>query len=494
MTSLAAFGAPAPTPGLFGATGSTFGQQPQQPAFGGGLFGAKPAAPSLFGSTPAPGGGLFSSQPAAQPSLFQSGGLGNSFQNSYSAPNPQAPTYATASAEDVNAYGSNPLFAMMATSPANRIVEKKKPPMWRLPDHSSRSATKITRLRGFGQSSNGSNSGMNSPMNGGLGRSTTPLGFGSSMGSSNGITSLGTPGGRDPPLRLINGIGEDAALSPSAFVSRSSVKKLVIDRKSIDQHVAAVNNSPQDGPPRSKDSIASSNSKGKVTFNPDLDFTSNTRNNIHHNNNNNSNNNNQSANDRDADTEFAQSTPSKKSSGGSNNNLGESEPDSTLNSSDCPSRRTNNNARLLKHGDYFSHPSLEALQKLPASSLRSLPDLLVGRVGYGQVAFQKPVDLTTLQSVQDLYGNIIVFEDRNCTVYPTDYEDGKPAAGQGLNVEATITLERCWPLDKATRLPIKDEKNSRLVAHVKRLRNLDDTNFIDFDADKGKWTFGVVGF
>lgn len=524
--SLAAFGATTAAPSLFGAPANTFGQQPQQPqatGFGAGtsLFGApKPAAPSLFGAPAAAGGGLFSQPPAQQPTLFSSGlggGLGNSFNNSFAAPNnaqqQQNPTnYAVASAEDVNAYGSNPLFSVMATSPANRLVEKKKPPMWRLPDHANRSATKITRLRGFGQSSqsNSNNSNLN------LSRSSTPLGFGSSMGSSNGGFP-GTPlsnnnynnnGGRDSPLRLINGIGEDAALSPNAFVSRSSVKKLVIDRKSIDQHLAS-SGSPStssDAPPRSSKDL-NSNSKGKVSFNPDLNFNSSSRNgsqnsnnnNNHNNNNHNNNNHNNSINNNHDDSEFVQATPSKKSSGGSNSNLGESDADISNNnnssSSDWPSRRSNNSIpKPLKHGDYFSVPSIESLQKLPSASLRSLPDLIVGRVGYGQVAFQQPVDLTTLQSVQDLLGNIIIFEDRNCTVYPSDYDEVKPSPGQGLNVEATITLERCYPIDKATRLPIKESNHPRLLQHIKRLRNLEDTHFIDFDAESGKWTFSVVGF
>lgn len=411
------------------------------------------------------------SQPA---SSFQNPGLGNSFGGSLSTNTQAPPPSAIAQSEDPNAYGSNPLFALMAGSPANRIVEKKKPPMWRLPDNSGRSTTKITRLRGFGQSSTSA-----SPS--GIGRGAS-LGFGASLGASSGSIggTPGTPrGGRDSPLRLMNGLGDESALSPSAFVSRASVKKLVIDRRAIEEHTTG---SPSSAPPRSKD--AGSAGKPKVSFNPEVNFPrdrvlrDSTISNLH-----------------DADADYAESTPVKRSTG-HNANLGEtpsaSDDPSTTPKSDWPSRNPTS-PRIPKHGEYFSQPSLESLQKLPASKLSAVRDLVVGRVGYGRVAFQQPVDLTTLLSVQDLYGAIIIFEDRNCTVYPPDYPR-KASPGQGLNVEATITLERCWPLDKSTRQPIKDEQNPRLIQHVKRLRNLEDTSFIDFSAGEGTWVFSVVGF
>jgi nuclear pore complex protein Nup98-Nup96 len=49
---------------------------------------------------------------------------------------------------------------------------------------------------------------------------------------------------------------------------------------------------------------------------------------------------------------------------------------------------------------------------------------------------------------------IVVFRHKEVTVYPD--ESTKPPVGQGLNRHAEITLERVWPVDKATRKIVAD--------------------------------------
>ncbi|KAM0787725.1 hypothetical protein ACM66B_003784 [Microbotryomycetes sp. NB124-2] len=461
---------PATGTSLFGSTGSTFGQQPATsaaPSFGGGLFGAKPAAPAtggLFGSSSTTTPSLFGSQPAQQqsqpqqqqaPSLF-----GNSTTSTFggalsTATQPQQPT-AYATADDVNAYGSNPLFQSTKPAVARPTDEKKKPPIFSSFRSTpvSKSATKITRLRGFGSPAS---------FNG----SASPAPLSSSVNSA----ATASPG-RNSPLKLVSGAGDDAALSPNAFVNRSSVKKLVIDRKAISQS------------PFSKGragSVTTSNGDGgdsrlKVTFDPDAEsglrgspFASAT---------------NVGALSDEGDASLLSTgTPVKRNNDASGDSLNGSATKET------PDRK--DKARSGKHGTYYSMPSIEALRKMPANSLRSVKDLVVGRVGYGQVAFLQPVDLTTLHSVEDLLGGIVVFEDRNCTVYPDEMET-KPRPGQGLNVPATITLERCWPLDKSSRKPIKE--GPKLEKHIKRLQSLENTHWVDFDAETGEWVFTVDEF
>ncbi|BGP16122.1 hypothetical protein JCM10213v2_004116 [Rhodosporidiobolus nylandii] len=485
--------APATGGGLFGGGTSTFGQ-PAQPAAGtntfggGGLFGAKPAQPAtgggLFGSTqPATGGGLFGST-AAQPA--QTGGglfgstapsqptLGGSLFGSTAAQQQQQPQQPTAyaSADDANAYGSNPLFASAGAgvSPVRPVEEKKKPPIFTAFRGTpvSRSSTKITRLRGFGASTA-------SPAPG------TPLGLGSSLSASLASSAAagapGTPGGRGSPLRLVNGLSDDVALSPNAFVSRPSVKKLVIDKKSSSKIFAAPNPSP--------DKDAAAGQRAKVSFNPEVEVPS-----------------------RSASLFGASRTPgpaadenSFVSDGGvTDGNVTLDSPSlaKTAATTEWPSRRpaasANGSPAKPKHGDYYTIPSLDTLQKLPAAKLRAVPDLVVGRVGYGQVAFSEPVDLTTLHSVEDLLGSLVQVEDRNASVYPEEYADVKPPAGEGLNVPAVITLEGCFPLDKATRKPIKDMDHPVMQKHVKRLRKIEGTQFVDFEPETGKWTFQVDEF
>ena len=79
-------------------------------------------------------------------------------------------------------------------------------------------------------------------------------------------------------------------------------------------------------------------------------------------------------------------------------------------------------------------------------------------------------------------------------MYPDSEDADKPPPGSGLNVKAKLTLERCWAVDKATREPIQDAGHPTVVKHLKRLRNMKDTHFQDFDMETGKWTFTVDHF
>lgn len=247
----------------------------------------------------------------------------------------------------------------------------------------------------------------------------------------------------------------------------------------------------------SSSSAAASKGKDRVTFNPELDYSS----------------------PRSASTSilkgldtFGSSTPARKpsslshqqhqqqntSSGSNQEQLSPpSANDDSLRSPDHDNNDENTSTQHddvpTEHGEYYTIPSLHQLHKLPAARLQSLSDFVVGRVGFGTISFHDPVNLTTLSSVDRLLGDVVIIEDRNCTVYPADYE-GKPSAGDGLNVPATVVLERCWPVSKATREPIKKAGDPKLVSHIKRLRNLEGAKFIDFELETGKWTFEVDGF
>ncbi len=102
--------------------------------------------------------------------------------------------------------------------------------------------------------------------------------------------------------------------------------------------------------------------------------------------------------------------------------------------------------------------------------------------------------MTGLSKTADLLGNFVRFDDKECAVYPDCDEADKPPPGSGLNVPARITLLHCWPLDKATREPIKDEKHPAAVKHLKRLKGMKNTIYEDFVLEKGKWTFTVDHF
>ena len=64
----------------------------------------------------------------------------------------------------------------------------------------------------------------------------------------------------------------------------------------------------------------------------------------------------------------------------------------------------------------------------------------------------------------------------------------------GLNLTAEIRLDRCWCLNKADRQPIKDMGDSRLQAHIERLKKMENTQFIDYQPETGTWIFRVDHF
>jgi nuclear pore complex protein Nup98-Nup96 len=147
-----------------------------------------------------------------------------------------------------------------------------------------------------------------------------------------------------------------------------------------------------------------------------------------------------------------------------------------------------------EEGDYCVEPSISTLSKLGYEELAKVKGLVVKRIGFGEIRFLEPVDLTTLTKLSDLLGEQVRFDEMECSVYPDSDGVDKPPPGNGLNVRARIVLLHCWPLDKATRQPIKDEKHPSAVKHLKRLKNMKDTTFESFDVVEGKWTFAVDHF
>jgi nuclear pore complex protein Nup98-Nup96 len=150
------------------------------------------------------------------------------------------------------------------------------------------------------------------------------------------------------------------------------------------------------------------------------------------------------------------------------------------------------NVANLEKGEYWTKPSIAELSKIPFPGLQNLKHFTCGRVGYGEIKFLQPVDLTACHSIHNIAGKIITFEDRECTVYPVESE--KPVRGEGLNVPAEIKLYGCWPVDKATREPIRDEKHPKFAAHLRKLKSIPETHFISYEPGKGEWVFEVQHF
>ena len=156
-----------------------------------------------------------------------------------------------------------------------------------------------------------------------------------------------------------------------------------------------------------------------------------------------------------------------------------------------PSREPTQSDKLEK-GEYWISPEETKLKSLPFKDLETFEHFKCGRIGYGQVEFLEPVNLTTIGAVKDIPNKYIIFDQRECTVYPDEHD--KPPVGEGLNVRAKITLENCWAVDRATREPIKDENHPKAAHHLKKLQTMPETIFEDFNIQTGEWTFIVEHF
>ncbi|THV08191.1 hypothetical protein K435DRAFT_707804 [Dendrothele bispora CBS 962.96] len=415
--------------GMFGNLGQSTNQQ-QQSTLGGGLFANANKAPGLGTSTSMGGTGLFSSTLGASTNTFNA-----------SAATPGAQGSLTASISQPISTNL-PIFSMLPPGPRSVDLDqstKKKPGFYiDVPTRSPVSRVQLgytpanSRLRGFGSSTT-HNSGTN------LFASTNTLTVSRSQTPKDNLFGSGAP---SPSL----GSGQ-----------RKSVKKLILDKKvePTELFTKSGSGSPLRG--------------AKITFSPALSIAA------------------REKEATEAATLVASSAPSQPAKS----------PTPTPRPQRTPNRFTAENGaegeESLQEGDYWSKPSVDVLKTMGFDQLSSFEGLVVGRVGYGEIHFLEPVDLTGVPRLTALLGEVIKFDDKECAVYP-ESEDDKPPPGSGLNVRARISLRRCWATDKAHREPIKDEKNPLAIRHVKRLKGMKDTHFESFDISDGTWTFTVDHF
>ncbi|CAK5262894.1 unnamed protein product [Mycena citricolor] len=477
-----AFGSSNSTPNPLGGnaqpTNSIFGNNANtQPTTGFGSFGnnnnTNAPKPSIFGQPAAPAttntfggsGGLFGStannqQPAAQPTA----GFGGIFSN---PAQPATTTGSTLTQSNPSMFGSMnnnnlnassgmltasiaepisaDLFAMLPTGPGPYALElppKKRMPMFIAPPPPSleqlRSRTPASsKLRGFGASrSSAIRPTLANPFN---------------------FTTSAVPGA----LSLSRTLQSPDALGRSASPalgsgSRSGVKKLILDKK-VDAN----------------ELTAGSPGRGKIVFSPALGIAM-----------------------REKETARTQAhspgqdspTPAARTTAGGGTRFTAAAPPPAAEDGD----RYDEIEPL--EGEYWSRPDMSVLRLASHGELTSYKGLTVGRAGYGEVTFLKPVDLTGIKKLDELFGLVIQFDDKECAVYPDIPEVEKPPVGSGLNVPARIRLLNCWAVDKATREPIKDPSHPAAIRTLKRLKHMKATHFENFDYETGEWTFTVEWF
>lgn len=486
--------------GLFGGLGASMANQQQQPQTTS-LFGPKPAGSGLFGSTTtgATGGGLFGSTTAAP---VASTGYGM-FGSQAPAPNGgllnQSQQPLVASLEG-NIYNTNPLLSASAKADASHIItlgdRDKRPAL----AYTKKAMPKVTTpklgpLRGF-----------STPPPGGLG-SSTGLDLSIGLGTSPFNRSQSAQGSRIG--MALGGLSDSTSsspgkgLAPDAFKPRSSVKKLILPNKvdplswneTLDSAVQTIQSEfGISSPSMGTAPLGTPGTRNKVTWDPQLGRAA-----------------------RETAMSSSTSRPtmgSPKLFGGqplTSSQFGPSRrfsgPSPSVSTGRLPTESievtpSKTPVSALKNkgpyapskepGEYWTEPPMHELRDMSVEQLKYLEGFKVHRNGFGHIEFLDPVDLTTVKNVEDIPGNYVVFDAKECTVYPDESE--KPDQGEGMNVRARISLVQCWPVEKATQQPITDPKNPKILAHVKKLKGIEDTTFKSYEAPTGTWVFEVPHF
>ncbi|KAI5964981.1 NUP145 [Candida margitis] len=145
---------------------------------------------------------------------------------------------------------------------------------------------------------------------------------------------------------------------------------------------------------------------------------------------------------------------------------------------------------VTQHNGYWTYPSIDEISKMDFFSLENVHNFIIGRVGYGQIAYDYPVDLTNIVSnaekngkliAEELFDNIVTLKQSAVLVYKGG--DDKPPLGTELNVPATITLEGVRPK------PTVSMEN-----HINFLKRQIGMEFVTYDPITYIWVFKVKHF
>ncbi|EAU35773.1 hypothetical protein ATEG_03971 [Aspergillus terreus NIH2624] len=511
--------------GLFGGTQT---QQQQKPLFGGGTG----TGGSLFGgtntATQGTGSSLFGGTQTQQP---QTGGLGlggsSLFGGSTQQAQPQQPQQAQqptpgslqASLLEGNPYGNQSIFSglpapnasspgPLATPLSSSIKQKQRTPLpvYKITPNAANRLVTPPKRQGYGfsystygspSSSAGTPTGLGGSLLGGSLRGSVA---GGSLGRTSFSKSFSTSN-----LRKTFDPDTDSVLSPGALatgpsrLSSGSLKRLTIDRSLRNDLFArpastpaAITNGEESTPPTDK-------MKKKVSFDASSTTTA-------------------GAEIVPVQSESPEPTPEElgflrsiRKSGTVNgingisattNNVTRPEME-TVRAQDLPSVPEDAEqttpaevpSRLPfvpggdpQPGEYWMRPTRAELNKMSREQLKHVTGFTVGRQRCGEVTFDEPVDLTTID-LDQIFGGLVEIGVRKITVYPD--EAIKPPRGKGLNVPSILRIENSWPRGRDKKSPSPLTSGPLFEKHVDRLRKVHNTEFIDYEKGTGTWVFKV---
>lgn len=144
----------------------------------------------------------------------------------------------------------------------------------------------------------------------------------------------------------------------------------------------------------------------------------------------------------------------------------------------------------LRRVGYYTIPPMDELALLVENGQCIVENFTIGRYNYGNVFFAESFDVAGLN-----LDEIVHIRHKEIVIYPDD--DVKPPVGQGLNRPAQVTLDRVWPIDKLSRLPVVDAERLAKIDYEATLRRAclkNNTRFKEYRPQTGSWVFKVDHF
>ncbi|XP_063718681.1 nuclear pore complex protein Nup98-Nup96-like [Symsagittifera roscoffensis] len=187
-----------------------------------------------------------------------------------------------------------------------------------------------------------------------------------------------------------------------------------------------------------------------------------------------------------------QSRNSEKENSGSLRRAPITSPKLTSESSEIISKpKSAKLAVKLTRPEYFTDPEKSVLDDILQKTGKCVVEnFTIGRVGYGSVHFPGKTDITAM----DL-DEIVHIRRKEVTVYPDDEQ--KPPLGYGLNKKAVVTLDKVWPNDKSSHLPITSPQKLSLMGYQDKIERSTaklEAKFIEYRPETGSWVFEVKHF
>ncbi|TGO70160.1 hypothetical protein BOTNAR_0003g00540 [Botryotinia narcissicola] len=494
---------PQQSTGLFGASlgnnanqqkpGGLFGQSQQQQ--GTGLFGntGTQQQSNLFGSSTL---GQQQQQQPAQPqgSIFGTGSIFNTSQQG------QGPQSLSTSLNDSKAYGTQSMFSL-SEKDKNNTEHLQNPGPLATPLSSANRQKKAAALPLYKLNASGS-SRFNTPsksLRGGFGLSYTP-GSVSTAGSTPSMFSSSLLSGNRALSKSMSSNSlrrsfhsDDSILAPGAFSSSTSTnyasggsfKKLIINRNvRADLFKNPVTpDHPVESPNKSiikkQVTFETPASSPNASVNGSVNGTPNG-----------------SANGTANPNGTASASPLHPANNNSVLNPDLTSPEMTevnknkqlaiVNEKQSKSPKSPRDTSL---GEYWMTPSREEIENMTRAERQEVHKFTVGREGVGYIQFGDVVNLNGI-NLDDIFDKIVILETRRAEVYPDNAPVQKPQVGSGLNVPSTITLFNSWPRNTSKR-GIDD---ARLKKHIKKLKTVEDTEFVSYNTDDGTWVFNVAHY